>query len=256
MVSLLQQVAAVVLIIAVFFALYPWQPKLYSFLAEQCMKPQGRFGRTFARYVLLWQGQEGAKWVGEQMPIAEQMLEVGCGSGTITRVVLDRQIAHFKDEKHMLLCIDASDVLVEATHEHFTIEEANQQIYFQKSDFTRLQPRRRSYDVVYTYDTLHVFPKKLKSVLKIMSKFLLKGGKAYLCFRNPDTWPHDDIYKAGEEAGIYKKWTVNEVHSLFLNSGFHDVSTRTNLQADEGKGAVCVFGTYKKKKQPKAKKEK
>jgi len=240
-------VAGTIVVIAVFLAVFPWQPKMYTFLAEQCRKPEGRFGRTFARYVLLWQGQEGAKWVGEQIPMADQMLELGCGSGSVTRVVLTRQQEHFKTDKHMLLCIDASDVLVEATHEHFTIEEANQQIYFQKSDFTKLQPRRRSYDVVYTYDTLHVF-KKLKGVLKIMAKFLVKGGKAYLCFRHPDKWPHDDIYKAGEEAGIYKNWSVEEVHSLFLNSGFHDVSTRTNLQVDEGKGAVCVFGTYKKKK--------
>jgi phospholipid N-methyltransferase len=48
---------------------------------------------------MLQQGQEGAAWVAEQLPLGPQMLEVGCGSGSVTRRILDRQVEQYSKNK-------------------------------------------------------------------------------------------------------------------------------------------------------------
>jgi len=240
-----------VVILPVFLALFPWQPKVYGYLAEQFHRPNGRFGRTFARQLMILQGQGGTEWVGRQITLGERMLEVGCGSGILTRNILDRQISAFSHDsqiKTLLMCIEASDMIVEDTHEKFTIEEANLQMMFRRANFTNLRPRKREYNVVYSYDLIHTMH-DLKKYLKVMSAQLLKGGLGYICMRHPDKWPYDAIYEEGEKLGLFKNWAIADIEAAMSKQGYLNVE-HTSTEDD-----VCVFGQYKKPKEPKKKKD-
>jgi len=243
------QIIVVVAIIGlpIFLAVYPWQPKMYGYLAEQFYSPYGRFGRTFARKLMIYQGQEGTEWVGRQITLGERMLEVGCGSGSLTRIVLDRQISAYAFDsqiKTLLMCIEASEVIVEDTHEKFTIEEANLQMIFRRANFTMLRPRKREYNVVYSYDVIHTMH-SLKKNLKVMSQLLLKGGLAYICYRHPDKFPYDAIYEAGAKNGLYKNWAIADVEAAMKKQGYLEIE---NVSTEDD---VCVFGQYKKPKEKK-----
>lgn len=102
----------------------------------------------------------------------DQILEIGCGTGTLSRLLAARA--------HKVLAIDLSEQMIRIAREHSTVFD---NIQFVRGDVTTYPLPENQFDCIVTVATLHHLP--IETTLRKIRKALKPGG-VFVCL---------DLYK-------------------------------------------------------------
>lgn len=189
-------------------AYYRAQAHEYDASAESYEEVQGAFAR--ARDLLL------------QLGPFEQVVELACGTGTWTRVLL--QIG-----RH-ITALDAAPEMLALARQKL----GNAPVSYQEVDLFEWEPAH-PYDLVFFANWVsHVPPKDLDAFLNTVSRAVGKGG--YLAIFDQSTPMVEDrqIMKEGEEGKIYAQRQLRDGTVFTIVKVFYDETTLQEKLASLG----------------------
>ena len=149
----------------------------------------------------------------QQIGPCEQVLELACGTGTWTRVLL--AIAHH------ITAIDAASEMLAIAQQKL----GNAHISYQQTDVFQWEPKQE-YDLVFFANWLsHVLPKDLDAFLLKVSRAVRRGGHLAMIDQYAPTSKDREIMTEGEGGSLYAHRSLHDGKTFTIVKVFYDVMT-------------------------------
>ena len=169
----------------------------------------------------------------------ERVLDVGCGSGAVTR-----EIAKRVTPGGAVVGMDSSGALLRVAREYADGAGISGLIEFQEGDCRKLSFPDASFDVVLAATVLAHVP-EAERALPEMVRVVRPGGRVGvfdldgdgLLIRHPDRVVTRRIVASHCDNGAVNGWLIREIPSVFSELGLKDVGTRGFLSLERGKGS-------------------
>jgi ubiquinone/menaquinone biosynthesis C-methylase UbiE len=180
-------------------AYYRAQAPEYDEVTENIEELKGAFSR--------------AKALLHQMGPYEQVLELACGTGTWTQVLLP--IAHD------ITAIDAAPEMLAIARQKL----GNANVSYQQTDVFQWEPRQE-YDLVFFANWLsHVLPKDLDAFLGKISRAVRPGGHLAVIDQSAP-FPEDrEIMTEGEGGSLYARRSLRNGEAFTIVKVFYEVTS-------------------------------
>ena len=169
----------------------------------------------------------------------ERVLDVGCGSGVVTREIAKR-IA----PGGSVVGLDPSAELLKVAREHADKNEFASLMEFQEGDCRKLAFPDGSFDVVVAATVLAHVPEAEKAVPE-MVRVVRAGGRIGvfdfdgdgLVIGHPDRAITRRIVASHCDNGAVNGWLIREIPSILSELGLKDVQARGFMSLERGKGS-------------------
>ena len=154
----------------------------------------------------------------QQHAPVEKVLELACGTGIWTRILLPLG--------RELTAIDASPEMLELAQQ----KVGKEVVQFQQADLFQWQPRQQ-YDLVFFANWLsHVPPQRLNAFLGIVARAVRPGGSLAIVDQYaPMEEDQEIIVRDAEEGAIYAKRSLLNGQTFTVVKAFYDPQTIENL---------------------------
>jgi trans-aconitate methyltransferase len=185
-------------------AYYRSQAPEYEEVTEQAEELKGAYTR--ARELL------------QQLGPCEQVLELACGTGVWTQILLSMA--------HDITAIDAAPEMLSLAQQKL----GNARISYQQADVFQWEPRQE-YDLVFFANWLsHVLPKDLDAFLSKVSRAVRPGGSLVMVDQYaPLQADREIIVRDAEERAIYAKRSLLNGQTFLIVKVFYDLQIIENL---------------------------
>ena len=166
----------------------------------------------------------------------EQVLEIGCGSGAVTRALAKHIAPNGK-----VVGLDASGALLPIARRLANEAGLGNLIEFRHGDCRNLPFRDNSFDVVLTVTTLSHVPnvdRALQEIVRVtrpggrLGIFDLDGDS--LLISHPDRACTRKIVAAFADGGLVNGWMMRTLAGVLSGLGIEDVHTRGFMPLDKG----------------------
>jgi ubiquinone/menaquinone biosynthesis C-methylase UbiE len=169
----------------------------------------------------------------------ERVLDVGCGSGVVTR-----EIAKRVAPGGAVVGVDPSAELLNVAREYADEAAVGGLVEFQEGDCRKLAFPDASFDVVVAATVLAHVPQAEKA-LPEMVRVVRAGGRVGvfdfdgdgLVIGHPDRTLTRRIVASHCDNGAVNGWLIREIPSIFSELGLKDVRTRGFMSLERGKGS-------------------
>jgi len=154
----------------------------------------------------------------QQHAPVEKVLELACGTGIWTRILLPLG--------RELTAIDASPEMLELAQQ----KVGKEVVQFQQADLFQWQPKQQ-YDLVFFANWLsHVPPQRLNAFLGIVARAVRPGGSLAIVDQYaPMEEDQEIIVRDAEEGAIYAKRSLLNGQTFTVVKAFYDPQTIENL---------------------------
>jgi len=148
----------------------------------------------------------------QRMGPYEQVLELACGTGTWTQVLLP--IAH------NITAIDAAPEMLTIARQKL----GNAHVSYQQADVFQWEPRQE-YDLVFFANWLsHVLPKDLDAFLHKVSRAVRPGGYLVMIDQSAPTSEDREIMTEGEGGSLYAHRSLRNGEAFTIVKVFYEVT--------------------------------
>jgi ubiquinone/menaquinone biosynthesis C-methylase UbiE len=154
-----------------------------------------------------------AKELLQRMGPYEQVLELACGTGTWTQVLLP--IAHD------ITAIDAAPEMLAIARQKL----GNAHVSYQQADVFQWEPKQE-YDLVFFANWLsHVLPKDLNAFLRKVSRAVRPGGHLVMIDQSAPTSEDREIMTEGEGGSLFAHRSLRNGEAFTIVKVFYEVTS-------------------------------
>jgi len=163
-----------------------------------------------------------AKELLHQMGPYEQVLELACGTGTWTQILLPMA--------HAITAIDAAPEMLAIARQKL----GNAHVSYQQADVFQWEPRQE-YDLVFFANWLsHVLPKDLDAFLSKVSRAVRPGGHLAVLDQSAPFSEDREIMTEGEGGSLYARRSLRNGKTFTVVKVFYDVTVLQEMLAALG----------------------
>src|SRR5215469_12827983 len=163
-----------------------------------------------------------AKELLHQMGPYEQVLELACGTGTWTQVLLPMA--------HAITAIDAAPEMLAIARQKL----GNAHVSYQQADVFQWEPRQE-YDLVFFANWLsHVLPKDLDAFLGKIFRAVRPGGHLAVIDQSAPFSEDREIMTEGEGGSLYARRSLRNGKTFTVVKVFYDVTVLQEMLAALG----------------------
>lgn len=174
-----------------------------------------------------------------QISPGERVLDIGCGSGVVTREIAKRVAPH-----GVVVGADSSSALLTVAREHADDAGVGANIEWRQADCRELPFRDASFDVVIAATVLAHVP-QAERALPEMVRVTRQGGRVGVfdfdgdCFviAHPDRHLTRRIVAAQCDHGAVNGHLIRQVPAILTELGLRDVRTKAFMPLERGVGA-------------------
>jgi len=196
------------------------QRTLHRVLARQLYRPSGFFGKVIIPEVMNQMNLKLIEAAIEELDTSgmevKDILEVGCGSGTAFKVLMNK----FRDAR--IQAVDHSSEIIEYCNEKYLKEIQGESITLHLCNILEMPFTDKSFDMVIGLDILHMFSDRNQLMVELKRQ-VRPGGWIIIGVKNPSYYIREPEIQSGIHLGLYKVPTVLDVVDLLVKYGFKDV---------------------------------
>src|SRR3989344_6745883 len=196
-------------------------------LALQLRTPQGAAGEEVGK-VMAQFNAEAIAWTLEQLEVkpADRILEIGFGPGEAIAALVPL-IPH-----GFIAGIDHSETMLTMAMERNADAIAKGHVALRLGKADALPYENNSFDKIFAVNVFHFWPDPSRELAECV-RVLKPGGRVLFYITHPSSW-----LKGLQETGVFIAREPEDVEKIFRDVGLRNVTSKTLLFKDEGKGFV------------------